>query len=139
MGNPDPWVPHCGRETCFPCKTEPGRCMSQGIVYVIECSTCKAQGKESKYFGETAKTCYNRGAQHLAALKSGNKESPMVEHQEKHHPDTPRDFKMKVLSTHTKPLQRQSEEASLIEEYKSGAIMNQDLSGDTRAKLKIAD
>merc|ERR1711954_257905 len=33
LGNLDPWKEHCSRENCFGCKTKPGDCMTQGVVY----------------------------------------------------------------------------------------------------------
>ena len=48
----------------------------------------------------------------------------MVEHHNTTHPEEPKDYAMKVIGVQHKPLQRQSEEASLIEEYREGKNMN---------------
>ena len=52
----DPWQMHCGRKECMPCATKPGKCMKQNITYSIECTTCKSQGIEARYWGESART-----------------------------------------------------------------------------------
>ena len=89
LGNLDPWATPCGRERCFTCRSEPAKCMTQGIVYEIDCKICQRAGLEVKYYGETARTSFNRGIEHLNALDKHNKESPLVEHQEEDHPNVP--------------------------------------------------
>ena len=40
--NKIPWQNnHCGRQSCAPCETKPGRCKTPGITYRIICETCK--------------------------------------------------------------------------------------------------
>ena len=56
--------------------------MTQGIVYEINCRICQKSGLEVKYYGESARTSYDRGVEHLYALEKMNKESPLVEHQD---------------------------------------------------------
>ena len=47
----DPVHEDCLREDCFTCKTGPGRCMRQGVMYSITCTTCKLEGKKVEYYG----------------------------------------------------------------------------------------
>ena len=78
--DPDPKV--CDRDNCFPCMAKPGACMRQWALYRIE---CKEANTTSEYVGESARTLFNRGLEHWKALQSRNKESPLVEHEEKGH------------------------------------------------------
>ena len=70
--NPDPVGGHCGRTKCFPCRSKEGTCHKQGIVYEIECSHCKIEGRKVQYIGESARNGYDRGAEHMANLNSEN-------------------------------------------------------------------
>ena len=98
--------------------------MTQCIVYEIDCKICQRAGLEVKYYGETARTSFDRGIEHLNALDKQNKESPLVEHQEEDHPNVPPEFEMRVKSIHPRPLQRQTEEAFLIDSFKGHKILN---------------
>ena len=60
---------HCGRE-CRMCSTQPGNCTKKNIVYSIECRECIKEGRESKYFGETARTGWERSREHFALLEN---------------------------------------------------------------------
>ena len=98
--------------------------MTQGIVYEIDCKICQRAGLEVKYYGESARTSFDRGVEHLNALDKHNKESPLVEHQEEDHPNVPPEFEMKVKSIHPRPLKRQTEEAFLIDSFRGHKILN---------------
>ena len=124
LGRVDPWALDCGRTNCFPCKSEPGKCSIQGVVYQITCVICKEKGVETQYYGESARTCFDRGVEHLTALEKMNLESPLVEHHFQDHPQEDPKFEMKAKSFHDKPLHRQCEEAHLIEAYTGDKIMN---------------
>ena len=58
-----------GRNECFPCMSEGGKCEKNGAGYRIVCLTCKAAGKVSEYEGETSRNSFTRGLEHLAALR----------------------------------------------------------------------
>ena len=61
MGTLDPWATECGREDCFSCKSDPGKCMTHGVVYEVTCQRCLQMEKETKYYGDSARCSYNRG------------------------------------------------------------------------------
>ena len=124
LGKVDPWAMDCGRTTCFPCRSDPGRCTVQGVVYQIICMRCKELGMETLYYGESARTSFDRGSEHLSALEKMDKESPLVEHHTDDHSGQDPWFEMKVKSVHDKPLHRQCEEAHLIENFSGQKIMN---------------
>ena len=80
----------CGRETCFSCRSKPGSCPRQGVVYSIVCQKCKEAGVDTVYYGETAWTPYDRGEEHLKALREKNMERPLWEqHQGEHEGEEP--------------------------------------------------
>ena len=68
LGTLDPWNTPCMRDRCFPCKVKEGKCMQQGACYMITCITCKLERRDSRYFGETARTPYDRGLDHWNAF-----------------------------------------------------------------------
>ena len=60
----------CGREDCFIHTTGgKGDCNRENVVYKGTCLTCKDKGKTSVYIGETSRSGYVRGRQHLEAIK----------------------------------------------------------------------
>ena len=124
LNRQDPWGEHCGRINCFNCQTKTWQCTKQGIVYEITCQVCKSKEVTSSYFGESARTSFDRGLEHLMALRRMNKESPLVEHHLEEHPQQEPEFSMKVLKFIPKPLERQCQEAVLIDEYQGMKIMN---------------
>ena len=72
----DPSPEPCGRRSCLPCQDKPGMCTRPGLVYRFTCRTCLAQGKSEKeagvYIGETARTAFDRGAEHDAERRTQN-------------------------------------------------------------------
>ena len=120
----DPWAEHCQREKCYLCRTQPGKCTTQGIVYFFDCIECKVQGKQSRYYGESARTSYDRGAEHLNAVINMDPASPLVEHHLEMHQDREPSFEMKVHSQHRSALQRQATEGYLIGSFKGDHLMN---------------
>ena len=87
----DPFPTHCGRAQCFPCRSAPGKCTRQGALYKIECITCKEEveagdrRQETHYYGESARTLFDRGLEHLKALGRRDKESPLWDHHQEVH------------------------------------------------------
>merc|ERR1711954_56169 len=61
---------------------------------------------------------------HLAALMAENRESPLWEHMCDDHQNQPHKFEMKVSGYQIKPLIRQAEEASKIEEFNGLKYLN---------------
>ena len=63
---------------------------------------CKEKGVDTQYYGESARTSFDRGVEHLTALEKMNLESPLVEHHVHDHPQEGPKFEMKVKSFHDK-------------------------------------
>ena len=124
--NRDPWAGACGRETCFLCQRPEGagKCMRKGVVYSIECLVCTKAGKKGVYWWETARTPYDRGLEHLTALRNRDLNSPLwAHHQEVHGEDNP-EFTMKVVKVHHSTLGRQAHEGNLINNYVGDYVLN---------------
>ena len=65
----DPWKSmKCEREECFPCQTQPGKCWNQSVTYQIDCLNCQTVGKSVRYYGESARTGFDRGLEHIKAI-----------------------------------------------------------------------
>ena len=79
---------------------------------------------QALYHGESARTPYDRGQEHLSALEKGNKESQLMEHHMEHHPEEERSFTMTVDQFIPTPLWRQATEAHNIAQSRADIIMN---------------
>ena len=105
----DPWKgADCGRSNCFLCntKTLTGEnlkkdCTKRNILYEIKCLTCEEEEKQKivdtiedenereekinniktyKYIGESGRSAYERGYEHLDQLASLSHKSHMLKH-----------------------------------------------------------
>ena len=104
----DPWKgKDCGRENCFLCNTKilTGKdlnrdCTKRNILYEIRCLSCEKQEREKltdgdkekekdllknmeipKYIGESSRSAYERGYEHLDKLATLSSQSHMLKHQ----------------------------------------------------------
>ena len=92
---------HCGRETCLVCKIDgKGNCGSTGVTYEITCLTCADVGRVSKYIGQTARSAFSRGQEHLNGLKGKKPDSRLWEHHSNVHPDVEPRFRMDVVGVY---------------------------------------
>ena len=105
----DPWKgADCGRNNCFLCNTKnlTGKnlkkdCTKRNILYEIKCLTCEEESRQKiidtvedeaemktkleniktyKYIGESGRSAYERGFEHLDQLASLNHKSHMLKH-----------------------------------------------------------
>lgn len=107
----DPWSGKaCGRENCFPCKIDKGgQCQRRNVGYQIECQACKAI-----YHGETSRTMFLRGGEHLEGLNSKASDSVLWAHCVTCHGGEVVPFRMKATGYFMEPLTRQVDEAVRI-------------------------
>ena len=77
------------------------------------------------YFGESGRTSYDRGLDHVKALNSGDQRNACTKHQGETHQGQPWDFSMSVAKSHKYPLNRQTHEGRLIEDFKGDEVLNQ--------------
>ena len=154
----DPWKgADCKRPNCFLCntKTLTGKdlkkdCTKRNILYEIRCLTCEHEQKEHieelckndpelkrkmethmkvpRYIGESGRSTYERGYEHLDQLASLSNKSHMLKHMIFKHED--QDFSqikwgMFILAYKKNAFERQIEEAVLIDrEAKKSEILN---------------
>ena len=125
MCKKDPWVAPCSREKCLICKSQPGKCMRQGAIYLVECMACKREEKGSYYVGETARTSYDRCLEHVKAMEAMDENSPLVEHALEQHQGATPEVMMKIISFEKSNLQRQAGEYQHMQVYAGkGTLLN---------------
>ena len=124
----DPWSKEpCDRPDCLVCMGEDnaGECKRRNVLYRTSCLRCKEKGTERFYFGETARSAYERGREHLADFKEMSIDSHMVKHAVvEHQGDTDIKFGMKVLKVHMTAFRRQIHEAVKIQRSQNSSILN---------------
>ena len=52
----DPTPSECRRQDCMTCRSKPGACLKEGIVYKMTCQSCEEAGRKTLYFDESART-----------------------------------------------------------------------------------
>ena len=131
-----------------------GDCNIEGVVYRGTCLTCKESGPSSKpnvngeivriperqrrsvnsvYFGETSKSCFARGKQHLQCLENpespSNRSNAFVRHREDFHRDETERvlYRVDVVKSFKRPLERQVWEGVEIHSSSAGVQMNSKL------------
>ena len=153
----NPWKGmDCGRPNCLLCntKTITGKnlkqdCSKRNILYEIKCLTCekrileeieastdddekredlKRKAKIPSYVGESSRSAYERGFEHLEKLTSLNSKSQLLRHiVDKHENEEIEKVQwgMKVIKYMRSAFERQIEEAVTIErKAKEGDILN---------------
>ena len=139
---------HCGRSDCLLCftKDKTGKntkqsCRKRNIVYETWCQLClereeqraeergkdKKKIKMSKYIGESAKSAYERGKEHMGDRRTLNLRSHMLKHAVDMHGDVEPEkveFRMKVLKYHKSAFERQVSESIKIRNNSRHNILN---------------
>ena len=99
LTNPDPWGDTaCERRDCIQCTSveEKTQCRSSNVVYESVCKLCKAEGRTTRYIGETSRSLYERTSEHLRDFLKQDNTSHMHNHLTTAHP------------THTAPTDTQT-------------------------------
>ena len=96
----------------------------EGVCYAISCDRCANQGVAATYYGESSRTPYLRGREHLQGQTRHLEENPLYKHDVVHHLGVKGGYSMRVLRRHKAPLSRQLHEATEIELSKDKIIMN---------------
>ena len=125
----NPWGKvKCGRDKCMSCpwSKEGGECRQESVVYQIECVRCKGEGVLAEYWGETARTAFERGEEHLSGLEARYEKNSLWKHSLVYHEGslTRTELKMTVVERHRSPLTRQIQEGVELECSKAKIIMN---------------
>ena len=128
----NPWEGEdCGRDNCLLCISQSGTdekphsCKKRNVVYQTTCRQCKSDGREATYFGESSRSAFERGSEHLDSYASLRVDSHMLKHNLLVHGDLQNvEFEMKILKEHQSAIQRQVHEAVVTHYYKGKCLMN---------------
>ena len=119
---------NCGRFDCLPCTSQgSGSCRSIGVNYDIYCCECEDKDDEKIYHGQTSRTGYIRGAEHLDDLEKKRINSVMWKHIKEKHQGRHRDirFRMDIVGVyHNDAMKRQIAEAVRIQTTPQNHLMN---------------
>ena len=102
----------------------PATCQQECICYVLSCDRCHVGGVSARYYGESARTPYLCGREHLRGQAACRDENPLWKHDSVHHLGVKGTYSMRVLRRHKVPLSRQLHEATEIELSTDKIIMN---------------
>ena len=86
------YAPPKGTSTSLP------GCTSEGITYALECLSCRKKGTKRIYIGESSRSAYQRGKEHLKDVREGVLDHPMVQHFWEEHGGKQQEVMMRVLS-----------------------------------------
>ena len=99
-----------------------------GALYEATCQLCKQTNTNASYIGESGDSAYTRCLKHLEAVRKDDpKNSALAMHLREYRPTQVRheeSFKLKVLRTFKKPMERQVAETVVINNSKADIIMN---------------
>ena len=94
------------------------------MVYRVICQECELSQTKAEYTGESSRTPYLRGREHLEGLARKCEKNPLWKHCAQFHEGRKAKFRMKVLRSHRAPLSRQIQEGVEIENSTAKIIMN---------------
>ena len=132
LGRKDPWAPKtCARLDCMICmstairrKGLPLLAFKKMFVMSLRCDRCKSRNVTANYYGESSRTPYLRGREHLQGQLKANEDNPLAKHDMVHHGGVLGPYSMKVIRKHKAPLARQLHESTEIEMSTASIIMN---------------
>ena len=129
IGTGYPWnYEKCDKEDCFLCRTSIKKnvsCQKQGMAYQILCTACSNQGVISEYEGETGRSLYARGSQHLSEFRRQVTSNCMTIHNVVHHGGSYEfHFRMEAKGRFMSPLDRQVNESMRIRHSEANILMN---------------
>ena len=104
-----------------------GSCEKESVVYCIDCKRCKEEeGKIAEYWGETARTAFLRGEEHIKGLKEKKEDNSLWKHSALFHEGTlqERELRMRMMESHKSPLKRQVQEGVQLQVHTADIIMN---------------
>ena len=129
LSNRNPWGGRpCQRDDCWACCSvtagKDSRCHTEGVTYSISCSGCKETGTTTEYTGETSRSLYQRGREHLKMLQKRDQNSVLWEHCSEEHNDEIQEFKIRVIQIYKTAFSRQVSEGVLIRYCRADITLN---------------
>ena len=131
LGKKDLWATtDCNKLDCMICTSQTKKdgstatCNLESICYQISCDQCKQAGVSADYFGESSRTCYLRGQEHLRGQALKLDDNPLFKHDTIHHSGSRGTYSMRVLRQHPRTLSRQIQEATELQMSSSQIILN---------------
>ena len=118
---------NCGRVDCLMHSMgSRGDCNVEGVVYRGTCKLCATNGKSAIYIGESGRSMYTRGKEHLIVIKNPNnhKNNAFAKHSIEHHNSTETQYKIDIIKSYKKPLERQVREGVEIIRMQADTVMN---------------
>jgi len=111
----------CNNTNCLICSTGgKGSCRRTGVTYELVCPICR-----HKYFGETSRSAYTRGKEHLKALEQREEGSVLWRHCRDVHAGNIAGFAMNVTGTfQTDAMLREITESVRINQTEEGQLIN---------------
>ena len=94
--------------------------------YILECITCRKEGVRRAYLGETSRSSYQRGREHIKKILKGMATHPMIIHSLEEHGGEAQPVLMRTLYSHLTAMDRQVQEYLNIlqEARKQGQCLN---------------
>ena len=135
----------CPRSDCTSCKTEgfrAGPYTTVNVCYETICLTCKSNGKDTQYIGETHKSIYLKMKEHNNDYFNTNNRSHIRDHKESEHAeeeDLVNQFAIRILSSHTKPMERQLNETVQISNTKCNLLNKKDTYNHCRVPTMVTE
>ena len=127
----NPWEgADCQREKCAICQQESELgeqiCTKRNILYRSSCQLCHQAGKDASYYGESARSGFERSREHhddyeKLALKSHMLKHHLIEHENRQEKIP---FSFKILKFHQSAFARQLHEAVKIQIHEKDGILN---------------
>ena len=111
----------CNNINCLVCSIGgKGSCRSIGVTYELVCRVCR-----HTYFGETSRSVYTHGKEHLRALEQREQSSVMWRHSRVKHAGGIPGFTMNVTGTfQNDAMLRQITESVRINQVQEGQLIN---------------
>ena len=86
-----------------------GDCDVEGVVYRGKCIACEENNVTSTYIGETSRSAYVRGRQHMAAIHNASNcmHNAFARHMIEYHPHQDPKFRIDIIGKYKSALERQ--------------------------------
>ena len=91
-------------------------CTKEGVLYIIDCQTCRLKGVKRQYIGQSSRSGYQRGREHDKVIGEGVETHPLTIHFEEEHKGEKQDILFRIINKYQTALSRQVAESVLIEE-----------------------